>query len=480
MLIRDVEIWFTTTADVRINASRVTEVGVQLERWRGEPVIEGHGGALLPGLHDHHIHLVSLAASLESVQCGPPHVAHAEELAQRLLAHAAHRPTGNDWVRGIGYHESVAGEIDRTWLDRIIPAVPVRIQHRSGRLWILNSRALERVQADARGPGRDPLERIDGHATGRIFDGDAWLRERLPGRLPSLHGVSEMLAGFGVTGVTDATPHNDVECFRYFAREAGRGALLQDVMVMGDSTLDRAAAGDGVARGATKLYLREEGLPPFEILCEAIQRSHSARRAVAIHCVTVPELVFALGALRASGPSNGDRIEHAALAPPETLDMIRDLGVAIVTQPGFVRERGDAYLRDVPAEDAPWLYRLKGLIEAGIPVGGSTDAPFGAPNPWLAMDAAVHRTTAAGHVLGAAEAVTPESAVALFTGPPNAPGASLPRIVPGDRADLCLLDRPWACARQNLGDVRVAMTIKSGKVIWRRSLVPLDHIPDGP
>lgn len=471
MLIRNVEIQFAAKADVRIDASRVTEIGVRLEPRRGESVVEGHGGALLPGLHDHHIHLISLAASLESVQCGPPHVAKAEELAQRLLAHAAHRPAGDDWVRGIGYHESVAGEIDRTWLDRIVPTVPVRIQHRSGRLWILNSCALERIQADATDPSCDPLERIDGHATGRIFDGDAWLRKRLPGRLRPLHAVSELLAGFGVTGVTDATPHNDLEHYRHFARERARGALLQDVTVMGDATLDRAATVDGLARGATKLYLRENALPPLETLCETIRRSHAARRPVAIHCVTVPELVFALGALRANGPLPGDRIEHAAVAPPETLALIHDLGVAIVTQPGFVRERGDAYLRDVPAEDAPWLYRLKGLIDAGIPVGGSTDAPFGAPNPWLAMDAAVRRTTAEGNVLGAAEAVTPESAVALFTGPPGAPGALLPPIGPGDRADLCLLDRPWARARQDLGDVRVAITIKGGKVIWPREPV---------
>ncbi|MFA7270352.1 MAG: amidohydrolase family protein [Sterolibacterium sp.] len=470
MLIRDVEIPFATKVDVRINAERISEIGAHLKPRRGEPVIEGHGGALFPGLHDHHIHLISLAASLESVQCGPPHVMHAEELAQRLLERAARRPARNDWIRGVGYHESVAGEIDRTWLDRIIPAAPVRIQHRSGRLWILNSCALGRIQADVTDLGRDPLERIDGYVTGRIFDGDAWLRERLPGELRSLRAVSELLAGFGVTGVTDVTPHNDLEHYRHFAREQARGALLQDVAVMGNSALDAVASGDGLARGATKLYLRENTLPPLEAFCEAIQHSHASRRPVAIHCVTIPELVFALGALNASGSSPGDRIEHAALAPPETLGLIRSLGVSIVTQPGFVRERGDAYLRDVPAEDIPWLYRLKGLIDAGIPVGGSTDAPFGNPNPWLAMEAAVRRTTLAGKVLGASEAVTPESAIALFTGSADAPGAPCLQIRPGDKADLCLLDQAWTSARQHLGDARVVITIKEGKVIWPQRL----------
>lgn len=470
MLIRNVEVGFKTGADVRIDASRVVEIGLQLKPHRGEAIIEGHGGALLPGLHDHHIHLISLATSLESVQCGPPQVANAETLAQRLLAHAANRPAGDDWVRGIGYHESVAGEIDRTWLDRVIPAVPVRIQHRSGRLWILNSCALKRVQADASRSGHDPFERIDDYATGRIFDGDAWLRERIPGQFPSLRAVSELLAGLGITGVTDANPDNGLEHYRHFAVEHARGALAQHVTVMGNATLDDIPSSERLARGATKLYLRENALPSLEMLCEKIGRSHAARRPVAIHCVTVPELVFALGALQASGPSPGDRIEHAAIAPPETLGLIRELGVTIVTQPGFVRERGDAYLTDVPAEDVPWLYRLKGLIDAGIPVGGSTDAPFGSPNPWLAMDAAVRRTTAMGKILGATEAVTPESALALFAGPPETPGAPLRQIGVGDRADICVLDRPWKYARQDLSDVQVAITIKGGKIIWPNTL----------
>jgi len=52
------------------------------------------------------------------------------------------------WIRAVGYHDSVAGELDRDALDAlnaVDPATPLRIQHRSGVLWILNSAGLARV-----------------------------------------------------------------------------------------------------------------------------------------------------------------------------------------------------------------------------------------------------------------------------------------------------------------------------------------------
>ena len=68
-------------------------------------------------------------------------------------------PSGDSegWIRGVGYFESVAGELDRARLDRLAPARPLRIQHRSGALWMLNSAAVDRLG----------LDRWDGRAGGR-------------------------------------------------------------------------------------------------------------------------------------------------------------------------------------------------------------------------------------------------------------------------------------------------------------------------
>lgn len=431
----------------------------------GEAVYPAAGALLLPGLHDHHLHLAALAVALDSLPCGPPQVKTAAALAAQLET-AASVGSATEWLRGVGYHESVAGEIDRYWLDRVVPQRPVRIQHRSGRLWLVNSAALQRLLA-AGGSLPAGLERQGGQPTGRIFDADDWLRHRLPRRFPSLTAASRRLAGYGVTGLTDTTPHNGPEEWQQVQAAQAAGSLWQDVLLMGDVRLDGMHGSAGVRRGALKLHLHEHELPPFEALVAAVTRSHAVDRPAAFHCVTRTELIFALGVLACAGRHPGDRIEHAAIAPPDSLPLLVERGVTVVTQPNFIQERGDVYLREVAAADQPWLYRLRGLQAAGIPLAGSTDAPFGAADPWAAMQAAVDRRTADGAVLGAEEGLTPEQAVALFLGSAEVsvevPAGAVRRIVVGAAADLCLLDRPWQQARSHLAAVKVVATFKDGR-----------------
>jgi predicted amidohydrolase YtcJ len=455
MLIRDAEIYGSgARADVRIAADRIDAIG-RLAPQPGERVLEATGGALLPGLHDHHLHLMSYAAALGSVRCGPPDVTDAAALAAALARAAASAP--NRWIRGIGYHESVAGDLDRAWLDAHGPDRPVRIQHRSGRLWMLNSAALAELAA------AHPAATLP--ADGRLYDQDALLRA-LPGAgLPPVDAASRQLAAYGVTGVTDMTAGNDdaaVSMFRTLRRE---GSVLQHVRIAGTLELTPSDR-DGVATGETKIHLHEAALPPFDELVTLIHHSHAQARAVAVHCVTRTELVFTLAALREAGCRAGDRIEHASVAPPELVAQLHDLGLIVVTQPNFIAERGDAYLADVAEEDRPWLYRGRGFLDAGVPLAAGTDAAFGHADPWAAMQAAVTRTTAGGAVLGAAEALTPEQALDLFLGVPDRPHQ--PRaIAVGTAADLCLLDAPWAVVRNRLSRERVRATWIGGALGWQ-------------
>jgi len=468
VLIRTAEIDQNVIADVRIEGAQVVAVGNGFKPGPNELVLDASGQRLLSGLHDHHIHLLSLAASLDSVPCGPPHVLSAQDLMQRLRAHAADSTDDQDWVRGVGYHESVAGDIDRDWLDLAVTSKPVRIQHRSGRLWIFNSRGLERLASSLSRSNQAPLQEIEGRLTGRLYDADDWLRERIGGQFPSLRRVSHMLASYGVTGVTDTTPHNTLHQYRYFMQSAARGELLQRMVLMGDASLDEAEDIEPIRRGATKVHLHESTLPDFDAFRELIVRSHAAGRPVAVHCVTQTELVFTAAAFEAAGSRHGDRIEHASIAPPDTLALLASQGLRVVTQPNFIRERGDVYATDVPVDERRWLYRGRGFLDAGIPLAAGTDAPYGEPNPWLAMQAAVDRRTSAGQTLGANEALTPEQALDLFGGDPLSPGRGQARITPGMRADLCLLDRTWSIARADLAEVRIQATVRNGELIYAR------------
>ncbi|NQX88499.1 MAG: amidohydrolase family protein [Halioglobus sp.] len=451
--------------DVRCVGGIIVQVGSALAG-PAQPHIDGAGGALLPGLHDHHLHLHALAARMASVNCGPPRVFDRDGLTVALRGNA-----GTDWLRGVGYHQSVAGALDRWQLDRIVPDRPVKIQHRSGKLWIVNTAAAHRLSLDNNTalPGVELDSK--GRPNGRLWRLDDWIRSQLSGSVsdtfPSLSAVSRSLAAYGVTGVTDTTPDNGPSALASFMRAVQQGELLQRVRVMGGLDLP-PWVGESVHYGEVKVMLDEHALPAWDDLATVFQAAHRQGRAVAVHCVTPAELVLALSVLRAVGPAVGDRIEHASLVSDDTLPLLRETGVRVVTQPGFLRERGDQYLQEVAGVEHADLYRCAALLDNTIPLAGSTDAPFGEPDPWAAMQGAVFRESRSGKVIGPNERLSPEQALALFTSPADAPGTAPRRVAVGEVADLCLLDRPWDEARLRLaaGDVRA--TLRAGEVIYRR------------
>ncbi len=441
---------------IRIEDSLVSAVG-EIPRDDSEPVLDARHNLVLPGINDHHIHFLSYAAALGSVRCGPPDVASPAALRD-VLASAP----DEDWIRGVGYHASMGIDLDRSWLDRHGPERPIRIQHRTGRLWIFNSLAIEHLtRIEGALPGLDL-------STGRLFDQDETLRDVIPADLSMVKDASEQLLQLGITGFNDMTPSNNAETHRLFEQLQREGRIRQSITLSGSESLTACHFTGPLTLGATKLHLHEANLPPFDDTVEQIRQSHGTDRPVAIHCVTETELVFALAALRESGSMPRDRIEHASVANDELIDQIRALGVGVVTQPGFIRERGDAYLQDVAKEDLQHLYRTRSLIEAGIPVAFSSDAPFTEPNPWLAMAAAVDRNSPAGVTIGADECVTPEVALAAYLGSLESP--FLPRtITVGTPASLILLDRDWFTARESLGHVNVQATIADGTLAFAAS-----------
>ena len=455
MLIRRAEILGHGLADLRIASGRIAELGElgELRPEPGEPVLEANGGALLPGLHDHHIHLAGLAVRAASIWCGPPQFTDEAELHGALAA-----LPGEGWLRGIGYHESVMGLPDARALDQLVPDRPVRIQHRSGRMWLLNTLALETLLAHAAPPAG--LERADGRFTGRLFDADDWLRMALGSQPPDFSEVSRALARNGVTGVTDMSPRNDPAMAAHFAAQRQSGSLRQATWLAGAPELSDAVP-DCWHLGPTKLHLHEAALPDPTATVGLIRASHAKTRPVAVHCTTEVEMVYALAVLEEAGSLPGDRIEHASIADPDQIARIAARGLAVCVQPHFVRERGDRYLADVEPRHLPDLYRLASLRDAAIPLAGGSDAPFVSADPWQAMRAAVDRQTLDGRTIGAAEALSPEEALSLYLADPD-DLATRRTLATGAPADLCLLALPWSKARERLDSADVRATFAAG------------------
>ena len=443
--------------DVRIRNGIVAEIGPGLPA-DGDHVLAAAGGALLPGLHDHHLHVMAMAAALESIPCGPPAVGNLEGLASALRGASRAAPAGA-WLRGVGYHESVAGNLDCTALDALVADRPVRVQHRSGGLWMLNRAALRVTGLEHAAP------------SGRLYRADGLLGERVPRVALDLAETGRRLAAVGVTGLTDATPGLDDRGLDLLTAALTRGDLPQRLVVLGAVHLPEP----GHARltlGPWKIVLDEAGDASLDpsALTDAVATVHAAGRAVAIHCVSRVEVVVAVDALTRAGSVAGDRLEHASVLPVGLEHRLRELGVAVVTQPNFLAERGDAYAAEVDGDDLEVLYRCGTLVSAGVAVAAGTDAPFGIADPWRAMRAAVARRSDGGVVLGADEAVTPRAALDLFSSDPHAPGGARRRVRTGGPADLCLLHEPIAGVLDTLDAGQVRATIIGGRVVHDATL----------
>lgn len=452
--------------DIRMEGGTIGELAPSREhRFTGRhaagAVLDAAGGGVVPGLHDHHLHLRSLAAARRSVRAGPPEVATAPALHRALQAAAARTPRG-DWIRAVGYHDSVAGPLHRRALDALVPDRPVRVQHRSGALWILNSSALDELGvATESHPG---IEReSDGTPTGRLFRMDDWLADRVPAIPLDFAAVGAAAAAAGVTGLTDATAgmsRGDVELL---AGAVASGALPQRLVVMAEDPAEPAVH-PRLTWGPHKVVLDDDALPDPDALRRLVAHAHAQGRAVAFHCVTRMQLIVAVMTLEAAGAGGHDRIEHGAVVPPDLHARLRALGATVVTNPGFVFERGEAYRREVEPEDAERIYPCASLRRAGIAVAAGTDAPFGPADPWVAIRAAADRTTSAGLALGSEERVSPAEAVALFTGRAEAPAVPR-RMAAGEPADLCVLALPLRAGLEARNVEAVRATVVDGQVV---------------
>ncbi|WP_280398687.1 amidohydrolase family protein [Nocardia carnea] len=455
MLIRNATVFGSVHTDVRWDDDRITECGTALRPLPGEDDIDARGGWLLPGFHDHHIHLRALAAQQVSVPAGPPHVHTAEEFAAALRRADSHLPPGR-WLRAVGYHESVAGALDRWVLDHLVLDRPIRVQHRTGALWILNSAACRAVGLDD--CLLDGVEREAAGPTGRLWRLDSWLGNRVPATPSDLGAISAAAAEAGITGYTDATPDRTQAEIDDFAQLVANHTIRQRLRCMAPPGITTPAVGR-FTLGPTKFLLDDTTLPDPGHFADRIRASHAEGRPVAVHCVTRVQLVLTMAALDTAGVAPGDRIEHGALIAPDIMAWLRDRGVTVVTQPHFPVERARQYAAEIPPEDRPDLWRLGSLLAAGVPLAAGTDAPFGDPDPWRVVRAAAGPRPGSDST----EELSLVRAISLFLGRPDHPAVAR-TVSPGSAADLVLLR--VAPAEIDLPDRSlVAATIVAGEPV---------------
>lgn len=438
MILRNVRPWGEGLADVALSDGRIAAIGHGLPR--GGDEIDGRGATLLPGLHDHHLHILALAARRQSVDLTG--VLDAGEIAARLAS--APQP----YVRAVGYDERAAGLPDAAGLDRWLADRPLRVQDRTGALWILNSPALALLDQHELPAGAERDE--SGTPTGRFWREDRWLGANIPRLALDLAALGNELAKLGLTALTDASATNGPDEARTLS-----GAIPQRLTLMGCEAL---VPGAGYTLGPLKLLIDERDPPSLDALAERITTARAAGRNVAAHCVTDGELLFYLAALDASGGVRpGDRIEHGGIVPAAIIPIIASLGLSVITNPAFLHDRGDRYAQEI--DDVSDLYRIASLLSAGVAVRAGSDAPYASVDPWLGMRSARNRMTAAGKRLAASERISARTALNLYCAG---------TIEKNEPADLILCEGSMADVLADLDAGRVRMTIIAGMKQERR------------
>jgi predicted amidohydrolase YtcJ len=212
-------------------------------------------------------------------------------------------------------------------------------------------------------------------------------------------------------------------------------------------------------------------------LDERFLRAHQAGFQLAAHAIGDRAITMILDAyehaLRVIPKADHRfRIEHCGLCTPEIIDRLARLEVIAVTQPSFIYELGDSYLRNFTEEQLACSYPSRTWFDRGIVAVGSSDVPVVACDVLINLRSAVTRLTQTGQRMGPDQGVTIDEALRMFTR--HGAFASFEEnikgtITPGRLADLVVLSGdPRAIPAQDLPSLSVEMTAVDGAVVYER------------
>ncbi|MDA1257088.1 MAG: amidohydrolase family protein, partial [Chloroflexi bacterium] len=327
---------------------------------------------------------------------------------------------------------------------------------------------------------------VTGEPTGLLFEMGGWLGERMPKPDSQTlnrytESASSSLVAAGVTSVTDAGRDNIAIRLELYAELVASCRFLPRPTVMlspgaGYPDSDRPR---GVRTGATKLAITFSGgemYPDFDALVGMMRSAHDSGRQIAVHAVEIEAVAMACEAFAALGPRSEvarmrHRIEHASECPPEVARSIAAAGASVVTQPGFISDRGDRYLRAWRAggPTPEHLYAVKTMLEAGLRVAGSSDAPVGPVAPLAGVQAAVLRASLGGEAVGAEQSISIRQALRLYGTDAAWMGfqeGELGSIGIGKLADLVVLAAdPTAVEASEIASIPVLATLIGGELV---------------
>jgi predicted amidohydrolase YtcJ len=201
-----------------------------------------------------------------------------------------------------------------------------------------------------------------------------------------------------------------------------------------------------------------------------MERAHAAGLQICVHaigdaanerCVALFERLLEAHPLQ----DHRHRLEHASLLAPSLIERIARRGIAVSTQPLFIAsERGWLHKR-LGVKRSRYVYPLRALLDAGVLVGGASDAPVESTHVLRAIECCVTRDG-----FETQQSITAEEALRMFTidaARVQREEAEKGSIAAGKRADLALLDAsPLEVPADRIGAIRAVRTIVAGRTVY--------------
>ena len=497
----------------------------------GARVVRLAGATIVPGLIDAHCHVANVGYLAAGADCSQPSAPDIRAIQARLREAADRTPPGS-WVTGSGYVEYKLREgrhPTREELDAAVPDRPAVLYHMSLHACVLNTAALREAgfqdgQPDPPGGafGRDRQGRLDGV----VYEGPmfALLERNLRHDLTHMDAAQRAIlvksagqyfAALGITSACDADMRRDT--FAALAEADDNGVLTQRIygLIVHEEVDWLVASGlrgrrsDRLAADAVKIWSDGgmssrtaaihgtypvapygSGILFFERgeLTEMVRDFDSRGFQVCIHAQgdrAIETVLDAYAAVLADTPKNPrrHRIEHAGAMYPQMIARAAELGIVVVSQPGFLSVLGDGFAAAF-GDRSDQLYPFASWRRAGITVAGSSDAPVITADPLIGIRDAVLRRTAEGHVLGRGERLAVQDALALYT---QGAAFALHRedeigsLEPGKLADFVVLDKnPLDADPGQIGDIQVLATVLGGTPVYQsEDIFPGDIVPGG-
>lgn len=502
-----------------------------MTRKSANTVIKDLGGqAMLPGFVDAHSHFINAPTLSQQVNVSPSPVGTGDTVAQIVTAlkefqAKANIPEGG-WIQAWGYDDSMVkgAKLTKHDLDAAFPKHKVMVLHVSLHGAVLNSNGLEwaGITRDtptpeggiiARGPdGKDPEGLLMETAFLPVFSklpqpAEAEMLDLLkPGQM--------MYAENGFTLANEGYTHT--KDLRLLQKAGAENRLFIDIVALpGFSEMDQwlnkpefpfgqwnnrlklqgiKITQDGSVQGKTASYIEPllTGGPqgqkdwhgsstlPYDDFAKLFDTAHKAGLQIIVHANGDGTIQQVIKAAEATGLKAGDDsrtiIIHSQMQHPEDIPKYAALGLTPSYFTNHTYFWGDVHRKNLGEARAAFISPMVAAMDAGLKATNHTDFNVTPLDPFFVLWTSMSRTTRSGFVLGPDQRIDAYRGLQALTINPAWEYREESRrgsIAQGKLADFVIVTGdPLKTPVDQIRDIKVVETIKEGKTIYQRPLLP--------